>query len=691
MVGRAWGAMAALVVALGGCGDDGGGEGSDTAVSAEVESEVETEVESEVESEVEVESETETDPWIDEGSFRFSRAAISDADFYAFPWPSALRTLPSGAADLSAFRIPSEAYDLLPKARDAIQAGPPGFSPLASVYVGLRVAIDPATLPADAAASMTADSAVQLIDIEPGSPDFGKRLPITVEWNEAGGGYWPAKTLALHPNYQLPPRMGDRYAAVLTTKLRAANGSALTPPAVIAGLGTALAATPVPPEAEALRPLYDRLGELGLAADDILVATVWQAAEPLADLDQLVTWLRQQPVPTIHDFKLVERRQTYDLYEGVYESEEYFSDEPPYTNFGEGLLAVGADGAPVSRKPVSLTFTLTMPKGKPPAAGYPIVLYSHGLGEDHAGFLRVAAAPLGARGVAVIGLDPPLQGGRNTTTYSDRDLIVQLSIQNIMIGREIVRQGVLDVVRLHALVADSSFMLGQKSPDDHDLAIDLAHIGFMGHSEGAQIGALLLPYLPTVGPAVISEGGGGAAITMLALNLDGVPIGDVVAGALGIDANVERWVLGHPLITSLIQPLLDPADPLHVARMVLLEPPAGSKPHDLVMLEGFLDALTPPTCIEALASAFGLPIAEPVARTIEGLTLQGIGSVPLPASGNMPEIAGKRATAVLLQLPNNDHYTVYTDPKVRIQLFDFLQSALVNTATIAPIPPPPTR
>jgi hypothetical protein len=78
-----------------------------------------------------------------------------------------------------------------------------------------------------------------------------------------------------------------------------------------------------------------------------------------------------------------------------------------------------------------------------------------------------------------------------------------------------------------------------------------------------------------------------------------------------------------------------------------------------------------------------------VARPIEGLTIQGIASVPLPATGNMPEIAGKRATAVLLQLPNNDHYTVYTDNKVRIQLFDFLQSALVNTATILPIPPSP--
>lgn len=608
----------------------------------------------------------------DPGSFRWDRAAVGPADFYAYPWPSDLRTRPSGAADLSALSIERARTTILEDAVRAVEDGPPGFSPLASAYFGLAVDLDPDSLAGH----------VLLVDV-----DRGERLAMSVEWNDVGGGYWPARTLAVHPDYQIPPRAGARLAAILTTGLRAADGSALAPPAIVAHLDAAEG-----PEAESLRTLLPALDRLGLRREELLAWTTWRAADPMADLRALAGWVEAEAPPITSDLVLVERKPAYDHYEGRITLTEGFSGEAPYTTpFGAGLIEVLPDGAPATPREVTVPFTLTVPRGEMPADGFPLVLYGHGLGETHEGFLRTAAAPLGNRGVAVIGLDPPLQGSRNTTGIEDRMLVIQLSVGNIIGGREILRQGVFDYLQLtRALAAPGLSVPAAVAPDGAELRFDASRLGYFGHSEGAQIGALLLPLAPTLGPAVFSEGGGGAAITMLVLKLQEIDVSATVAEFLGVDLEVERWALGHPLVTAVIQPLLDAADPLHLARHVVREPLPGGVAHDLVMLEGFLDALTPPVSIEALASAIGLPIAEPVARAIAGLEAQSIAPVALPASGNLPEVGGRTPTGALLQLPEEDHYIIYFNAAVRGQLMDFLTSALAGAARLEPLPVPAT-
>lgn len=169
---------------------------------------------------------------------------------------------------------------------------------------------------------------------------------------------------------------------------------------------------------------------------------------------------------------------------------------------------------------------------------------------------------------------------------------------------------------------------------------------------------------------------------MVELQLDGLDVAALVASALGIDPDVESFDLGHPVVRVIIQPLLDAADPLHSARRLLREP--DGVPHDLLMLEGFGDHLTPPPAIEALASAAGLPIAEPVGRSIPGLDLQAIGSVPLPASQNLPAVDGVQPTGALIQVPEGGHYLIYLDEDIRTRVFDFMDSALNGQAQIDP-------
>lgn len=104
----------------------------------------------------------------------------------------------------------------------------------------------------------------------------------------------------------------------------------------------------------------------------------------------------------------------------------------------------------------------------------------------------------------------------------------------------------------------------------------------------------------------------------------------------------------------------------------------------MMVLEGFLDLLTPPASIEALASAAGLPIAEPVSRGIPGLELQGIGVVALPAQDNLMGPDGTSRTGALIQFPDDDHYIIYFNEDARTRIFDFLQSSLNDAAVITP-------
>lgn len=614
--------------------------------------------------EVSPDTASDTTPML-EPSVRYEIGKSSE-DFFAFPYPSDARLNAAGAPDLSGFPTTRALLrDTLLGAIDMVETGSPGFSPLSAAYFDFEVPLDPNSL----------EDAVFLIDVTPSSPEFGEKRPAQVMYEPEGKGYWAADTVVIQPRFGQPLRSATTYAAVVTWDVRAADGSTLVQPQALRDLETRLSEGPTAPGTEVLRPLVEAMDD----PSEILVATVFTTSSPFDELVALSRWMTETlPAPVAYDITLADSRARFDLYEGRVDAEEFFTGEPPYSDFGAGRITMDESGAPVARSPIALKFALSVPKGAMPAEGWPTIVYSHGLGEDYRGFVRVAAAEMADRGVAVLGIDPPLQGGRNLTGQDDRTLIVNLSVSNIVAGREIVRQGVLDELRMIQLVGSGGLVVpSDVSATGVELGLNPERIAFMGHSEGAQIGALLLPLAPELRGSVLSEGGGGAALTLLALELPEVNVAEAVAGFLGVDLSSERFEVDHPLISVVIQPLLDVADPLHSARYFHLEPRDNAAPQSWVMLEGFLDELTPPASMEALASAAGLPIAEPVTRPIEGL-----GSVALPAAENLQSLQGQTATGALLQLPDDDHYIIYFNDAVRMRLFDFLSSSLDGTPVL---------
>src|SRR5690606_24939267 len=86
----------------------------------------------------------------------------------------------------------------------------------------------------------------------------------------------------------------------------------------------------------------------------------------------------------------------------------------------------------------------------------------------------------------------------------------------------------------------------------------------MGHSFGAQTLALMLGLVPRIHGAVISEGGGTAAISLVQRKGNGIDIQAALELLLGLDSD-EVLDQNHPVVGLIAQPLLDAADPINVA------------------------------------------------------------------------------------------------------------------------------
>ena len=58
---------------------------------------------------------------------------------------------------------------------------------------------------------------MQLIDVDPMSPERGRRVPLQFYFREVGTRYWPSYTLAVAPEWGFPLRGRTRYALAGTT------------------------------------------------------------------------------------------------------------------------------------------------------------------------------------------------------------------------------------------------------------------------------------------------------------------------------------------------------------------------------------------------------------------------------------------------------------------------------------------
>jgi hypothetical protein len=620
-----------------------------------------------------------------QGTTQVNVPSLTD-DFYALPFPNDVRLEADGSIDLRRYpRLPGILTDYV----ETIDKEVRGAGPNAGMFFRFDGPLDHELLPEDAAASVDPAASVFIVDVTPGSPTYGKRMPFRARYTAVSydviGPYW----LALLPFPGVALRQKTTYAAVLTDKLKSKSGGD-----VLRALdfGAAMRKdTSDPRIAEAVTkyaPFMKWLdGQPGLA-DHVVNATVFTTVDATSVMKRLRDAVYAQPAPTLQNLADAgdDKAGINHLYEGTYDSPNFQQGDPPYSLTGQGGIRYDAQGNPELARTENLRVLISLPVGPMPANGWPIVLYAHGTGGNYKSFIRDGSAVDAAHVVdkngqlitqmAMISIDQVLHGPR--VPEGTNEELAFFNFPNIVAFHDNPKQGALDDFQLLRLV--KSIDIAQAPGTGVPIKFDPDRIYFKGHSQGGLTGPLFLAYEPEVKAAVLS-GAGGVLIYSLLNKLEPVNIPHLVGVLLRDPVNEF-----HPLL-NLAQAYAEDSDPQNYGHLFFKEPPPGQAPKSIYQSLGLIDTYTPVPNIKALAMAMGVQPVEPRLDEIEGLDLAGLSWGAAPVTQN---VAGGQATGVVLEYhakPGRDgHYVVFDIDDAVSQSNRFL--ATHSVSGIARLDPP---
>lgn len=629
--------------------------------------------------------------------------ALSEETFFDHPFPSDLR-LEGGAVRMLGWPNP-KSVPLLDEYIAFIDGKLDGFSPIAAGFLRFAGPLDPSTLP-DADTSTQTSASVQLIDIDPESPERGSRRPIYVSFRKEPGAYWSANTLSFMPVPGYPLRTKTRYALVVTDAVRAESDAPVAAPAALREtLGLSSASTPaIEAAAASLASSVAAVADAGIPAERIVHFSVFTTNDPAAEYLAAAAALPDQiEAPTADPAAWSLRDDGPELveYEGSYgPSPNYQAGETPFTHFGDGGgFTPDASGVPQIADTFDLRFSLSVPDVElcpMPDAGYPIVLYAHGTTGDYRSYIYDGtAASLTSQCLAVMGVDQILHGTRpGAPDSATSQQILFFNFQNVEAARTNVRQSGLDEVHRARLFTESAMTVPAAiSVSGQEVRFDASKLMFFGHSQGALNGPLFLAGSDAPRGAVLSGASSVMQITLLEKTEPQPSVAMLVKTIflqLVQDEQAEVGLLYPPI--ALAQTIVDPVDPANYARYIIEEPVFGSA-KSIYMTEGVTpagdgDSYAPPRGCEALGIAMGLPFMSPVIHDPQDL-VGDVQPVTIPPAGLRGNLADGTATGVIAQwLPDggDGHFVVFDVEAATNQAAGFLRALADDPVGSVPAP-----
>jgi hypothetical protein len=630
---------------------------------------------------------------------------LSEKTFFDQPWPNDLR-VENASPRLEGYYNP-KGFPILAAYIDSMKGVLDGFSPAAAGYLRFTGAIDPATLPANPHAALDPGASVQLIDIDPVSPEHGQRKLVSLRFQSAEGVYYLAHTLAFMPTIGFPLRPHTRYALVVTDRLQAAGGGSIAQSPTVAELvGVASPSAGTQVAHRTLAPAVDEIVHAGIDRANIVHLAVFTTADPTKELAAVRDAVATTIVPpTAYGWTLAQDAYNFLEYQGAYgPSPNYQSGTLPYTYYGDGGDFQYQDGVPIVQDTFDARFSLAVPNPKVcpmPAAGYPIVLYAHGTGGDWRSYIDDGTARILSRHcLASMGVDQIFHGtrpGAPPTGDEGNEGLLFYNFQNPLAARTNGRQSAIDEVQRARLFTETHLVVPATIASTmSEIHFDPSKLMYFGHSQGGLNGPLFTAVDSSARGAVFSGSGAMIAIALLEKTKPTPSVADLVKTLLlGLTAADEGELDEfHPAI-SLIQSIIDVEDPLHYGRLQATEPRSGFAAKSIYMTEGVNpdgtgDSYAPPHGIEAHALAIGLPVELPEQRAIAESQWGGPQPVTIEPPGLQGNIGGGQASGVLGQWavpPGKDgHFVVFNVSKAQEQAAQFLLNLAADPKGLVPPP-----
>jgi pimeloyl-ACP methyl ester carboxylesterase len=642
-------------------------------------------------------------------------------EFYRLPFPNDARVF-DGRIDLTGHPTLAQSplgFDPVAPFVKAIEATSKGYSTAANALLRLSEEIDASSIVTgrDKEGEAPLDT-IALIDITPGSPDYGVRLPIawsTLTGKGSAGRYICEDWISVRPLWVRPLRPGNTYAAVLLKGLAAKSGQDYARDAdfEVVMSGAAPSDSRLNHAWKAYAPLRefaaDTSPKLPISADRLLSAAVFTTASASEPIESIRAWLETQGPPAVTQLVRCgagvvspcdDGLTGADHQRGCFEETANFIElhgrmtvpilqqgQAPYLEAidgGEVQFTQGGDPKPNGT--ADICFALSIPKlGAMPETGWPTALYAHGTnGSFRTPMANGVASDLAnleesgqAVRFAVLSIEQVQHGDRRGGSDLSPELLF-FNVANPPAALGNVLQAVADAFSQEQLAA--AFDLDAAlSPTNERIALDPNALYFVGHSQGATTGIPYLAHSRRVRAAVLSGAGGGLSLSLLhkssPVNIAaglGVALGDVTPGG------ASRVNDHHPVL-GLLQHYFHVADPLSHAFSVVREPPEGAMPKHVLHIWGTADTFSPDPTIKALAGAMRLTQAEPAEDPVPGAPI---------VTPPLRETTGT-ATAVVTDWPPDGydgHFVVTNNADARRQVRGFLFSAVTDPDRIPTVP-----
>ncbi len=534
-------------------------------------------------------------------------------------------------------------------------------------------------------------------------PESVSSPPLKLLYSPSSGNYVCHNALSVRPapGHGLEP--GHTYAAFIDSGVLSRDGLEVqAPPQLQQVLADEPPEDPTTAELhEKFAPFRAYLDAQELAPEAVLNATVFSVGEVREPMNRLAADVAELDAPIARAWTLCDGETPspcsdttgtrdcgapdgrYDEYHALVEIPIFQQGEPPYFNEGGEISYSGVV------RSEAICMALTVPKGDPPADGFPLLLTSHGAGGSFRSHLSDAVAGMlsseeavgdaGAR-YAVLGYDGVQHGPRRGMDELSSGVDPDLLLFNILnpagtLGTSL--QGGIDVLSM-ARFAKS---LPEQAADELGVSLNAERLMFWGHSQGAMQGAIALPYTDDVYGAVFSGLGAGFLQTML-LRTEPAIIPQTVGPAIDDPGTNGDLVFGgqfHPAL-ALVQHLIDPADTLHHAERFVVEP--VTIPLHVFQVYGAQDAYSPGVAQQSFAIAAGLTLAptDDSATTPEEF-LELVPTEALPVMGNVTFDGAEWTAGVRQYGPpggGNGHFVAFNVPSARADIAHFLATSVLE-------------